>query len=502
MSYIGDIALEKTFDTKFTTVTTTGAPTVLAGSPVISAYVDNSTTQLTAGITLSVDFDGVVGLNNVRVVATAANGYAAGSNYQLVITTGTVGGTSVVGYVVAEFSIQARSSLRPTTADRTLDVSAGGEAGLDWANIGSPTTANNLSATNIDVDQIVASVSGAVGSVTAGVNVTQLGGVTQSLTDLKDFADDGYDPATNKVQGVVLTDTVTTYTGNTPQTGDNFARLGAPAGASISADIAAIEAQTDDIGAAGAGLTAIPWNAAWDAEVQSEVDDALVAQNLDHLVKIAVDTDFATTVHLNSVVGHLADNGTSASFDRTTDSLEALEVKVEAVDNFIDTEVASILTAVDTEVGAIKTVTDALPNAGALTTIQSDLDDIQTRLPATLVSGRIDASVGAMAANTLTASALATDAVTEIQSGLSTLTAAQVNTEVVDALTIDTIADSYAADGAQPTIAQAILAIQQFLTEKSVTSTTVTVKKPNGSTTAFTLTLDSATTPTSITRAT
>lgn len=53
--------------------------------------------------------------------------------------------------------------------------------------------------------------------------------------------------------------------------------IGAPAGASIAADLAAIEAQTDDIGAAGAGLTAVPWNAAWDAEVQSEVADALAA---------------------------------------------------------------------------------------------------------------------------------------------------------------------------------------------------------------------------------
>src|SRR3990172_10206061 len=134
MSYVGDFALEKTFDTKFCTVTTTGAPTVLAGSPVISAYVGNSTAQITAGITLTVEFDSVVGINNVRVVATAANGYAAGGNYQLVITAGTVGGTSVVGYVVAEFSIEARSSLRPTTADRTLDVTAAGEAGLDLDN--------------------------------------------------------------------------------------------------------------------------------------------------------------------------------------------------------------------------------------------------------------------------------------------------------------------------------------------------------------------------------
>jgi len=52
--------------------------------------------------------------------------------------------------------------------------------------------------------------------------------------------------------------------------------------------------------------------------------------------------------------------------------------------------------------------------------VETDTQDIQSRLPASLVSGRMDASVGAMAANTLTASALATDAVTEIQSGLAT----------------------------------------------------------------------------------
>ncbi len=52
--------------------------------------------------------------------------------------------------------------------------------------------------------------------------------------------------------------------------------------------------------------------------------------------------------------------------------------------------------------------------------VQSDTDNIQTRIPAALVSGRMDASVGAMAANTLTASALATDAVTEIDTALST----------------------------------------------------------------------------------
>lgn len=65
-------------------------------------------------------------------------------------------------------------------------------------------------------------------------NIERLANVAQSLTDLKDFADTGYDPATHKVQGVVLTDTLTTYTGNTVQTGDSFARIGA-AGAGLTA---------------------------------------------------------------------------------------------------------------------------------------------------------------------------------------------------------------------------------------------------------------------------
>lgn len=167
MSYLGDIRLGDTIDCKFvTTAAATGAPTTLSGTPVISAYVGNSTTQITAGITLTVDFDSVTGLNNVRVVASSGNGFATATNVQLVITTGTVGGTSAVGYVVGVFSIEARSALMPTTATRTLDVSATGEAGIDWSNIGSPTAAVNLSATNFDVDQVIASVSGAVGSVT------------------------------------------------------------------------------------------------------------------------------------------------------------------------------------------------------------------------------------------------------------------------------------------------------------------------------------------------
>lgn len=49
----------------------------------------------------------------------------------------------------------ATAWLSPTVAGRTLDVSAGGEAGVDWANIGSPTTSNALTGTTIATTQKV-----------------------------------------------------------------------------------------------------------------------------------------------------------------------------------------------------------------------------------------------------------------------------------------------------------------------------------------------------------
>lgn len=46
---------------------------------------------------------------------------------------------------------------------------------------------------------------------------------------------------------IQLADTVTTLTGHTNQTGDSFARLGAPAGASIAADLLVIDNLVDDL---------------------------------------------------------------------------------------------------------------------------------------------------------------------------------------------------------------------------------------------------------------
>lgn len=79
-----------------------------------------------------------------------------------------------------------------------------------------------------------------------------------------------------------------------------------------------------------------------------------------------------------------------------------------------------------------------LATASAVSGVQSDTDNLQTRIPASLVSGRIDASVGAMAANTMTAAAANPDLTTELQTGLATSSALATVATNVDDILVDT----------------------------------------------------------------
>jgi hypothetical protein len=81
-------------------------------------------------------------------------------------------------------------------------------------------------------------------------------------------------------------------------------------------------------------------------------------------------------------------------------------------------------------------------------------------------------TVNGLAANVITAAA----------------TAADFGTEIAAAVNQYQLPDSYAADGAQPTVAQALLATLQALTEAEVSGSTILIKKPDGTTTAMTIT--------------
>lgn len=125
--YIGDYSKNDTITFMFTTYRpSTGAPFLLAGTPVVSVYKDNNLTQDTAGVTLTTNYDGVTGLNFVSISTTGAF-YVDGSSYECVITTGTVDSVSVVGSCVGRFTMRDQAYLYPTTAGRTLDASATGQ---------------------------------------------------------------------------------------------------------------------------------------------------------------------------------------------------------------------------------------------------------------------------------------------------------------------------------------------------------------------------------------
>ena len=72
---------------------------------------------------------------------------------------------------------------------------------------------------------------------------------------------------------------------------------------------------------------------------------------------------------------------------------------------------------------------------------------------------------------------------------------------VVDIMAIQMV-ESYAADGVAPTPAQALMLIQQLLGDFAITGVTLSVKGLDGNTEKATFTLNSPTSPTSITRAT
>ncbi len=121
MSYFGDFPEDQTVYIKFHT------SDALAGSPALSVYKDNGVSESTAGVTLSVDFDSRTNYHLVTIVTTDAF-YATGSDYDVVFTAGTVGGTSVVGQSVGKFSVCNRSNIRVGQSHtHTNDTSAASE---------------------------------------------------------------------------------------------------------------------------------------------------------------------------------------------------------------------------------------------------------------------------------------------------------------------------------------------------------------------------------------
>lgn len=179
---LGDFDASAVIYGKFTTRRfSTGAPYALAGTPALSVYKDNSTTQSTTGVTLTTDFDTVTGLNHFAI-DTSADGtfYSAGSFFDVVITTGTVDSVSVVGEVVASFTIRKNSALKPATAGRTLVVDAAGLADANTVKVGPSGSGTAQTAKDIGAAVPAAAAGASGGLLISGSNsgTTTLGALT------------------------------------------------------------------------------------------------------------------------------------------------------------------------------------------------------------------------------------------------------------------------------------------------------------------------------------
>jgi hypothetical protein len=120
-------------------------------------------------------------------------------------------------------------------------------------------------------------------------------------------------------------DEVTTLTGHTAQTGDSYARLGAPAGASVSADIAAVKAETALIVADTNEVQGkLPDNKIMGSSVTTDKDDEIDA------IKAVTDTlndptvaAIADGVWDEATAGHVAAGSFGAQLKTVLDAVKA-----------------------------------------------------------------------------------------------------------------------------------------------------------------------------------
>ena len=127
----------------------------------------------------------------------------------------------------------------------------------------------------------------------------------------------------------------------------------------------AILVDTAVIGASGAGLTDLGgMSTGMKAEVEAEANDALVALNLDHLLKtVTAAADMTTEVVDNTILSRVLANGDTSAFVPSTDGLQLIRDKLTDIET--DTAVIGALGAGLTDLGGMSTGMKAEVNVEA-----------------------------------------------------------------------------------------------------------------------------------------
>ena len=201
-----------------------------------------------------------------------------------------------------------------------------------------------------------------------------------------------------------------------------------------------------------------------DAELQAAFVSVTIA---DSATKAVDDTGFSIETYGNASALHAFDLDT-ASTAQTGDSFaivnsgthgnSALKTLIDAVDNFVDAEVAAIFDRIGAPAGASVSADIAAVKSDSAAILVDTGTTLDGRIPAALVGGRMDSSLGAVAAGV----------------DLSATMKASVNAEVLDVLNTDTFAEP--AQGAPAATATLVAKIghlyKAYRNRKTQTSTT------------------------------
>ena len=392
---------------------------------------------------------------------------------------------------VSSTSGVAISPIIATTEAQAIPyAAAGGNGGLPTVD------ASNHVAGSVTTDALVTTVDSVVDAVKAVTDNLPDSGALSSLATASALS------TVDTVVDSILEDTGTTIPGTI---------------ATVDTVVDGIKAVTDNLPDSGA-LSSLATASAV-ATVDGNVDAVLVDTGTTlpatlSTLESKVDAVDAVADGIKAVTDNLPDSGALSSL-ATASALATVDTNVDSVLVDTGTTIPATLSTidgkvdtVDTVADAIKAVTDNLPDSGALSslatasalaTVDGNVDailvDTGTTLPATLstIEGKVD-----------TVDTVADSISSTLSSGVTvaSISDGAIGADAVaDIWSTAALAESYASDGSTGTGAQLLYQIQQALTEFAISSTTLTVKKLDGSTTASTYTLDDASAPTSRTRA-
>ena len=378
----------------------TGAATDADAVPSYRVYEDETGTPILTGTMALLDSANTAGFYSERIQLTAASGFETGKTYTIYISA-TVNSTE--GTISHSFQVEAALA---TAADLAV-VDANVDAILVDTGTDIPATLATLATA-----AALATHDGKLDTVDANVDLI--------LADTNELQTDWTDGGRLDL----ILDGIKAVTDNLPDSG-------ALTSLATQASVDVIDGIVDQI-LVDTGTDLPAAIAALNDLSSADVQTVLENNDLDHLAKVAHPTGDPVA---DTLFDYVMNKDGSQTFDRTSDSLEALgessgatpaqiadAVWDEAIaghvgagtfgaknQNLVPSEtitdyradVSALATqasvdTIDANVDAIKAVTDQLPDGGALTTIDSNIDailvDTGTDIPATLstIEGKID----------------------------------------------------------------------------------------------------------------